>query len=262
MNGIACVEAIESWEGLMRRLSGVGFCLVALAAAPALADHQGAAPNTLTAEERAEGWQLLFNGRDLTGWRSFDGSAPASSWTVRDGTLVLTASNGQMSGTDLVTADSYGAFELTLDWKVERGGNSGVFYLARKAPGTRNIYETGIEMQVLDNDGHPDGKIPTHRAGSLYDITVPPLSAARPAGSWNHARLRVERGRIRQWLNGTLTADVPYGNDAWRERVAASKFASMPLFGTFPSGVIGLQDHGEPAAFRNIKIRKLGASAQ
>ncbi|MGK6354695.1 DUF1080 domain-containing protein [Sphingomonas sp. DT-207] len=246
----------------MRILSGAGLCLMALAAAPALADHQGAAPNTLTAQERAEGWQLLFNGRDLTGWRSFDGSAPPSSWTVRDGTLLLTKDDGQMSGTDLVTADSYGAFELTLDWKVERGGNSGVFYLARNAPGTRNIYETGIEMQVLDNDGHPDGKIPSHRAGSLYDITVPPLSAARPAGSWNHARLRVERGRIRQWLNGTLTADVPYGNDAWRKRVAASKFALMPLFGTFPSGVIGLQDHGEPAAFRNIKIRKLGASAQ
>src|SRR3546814_4661389 len=93
------------------------------------------------------------------------------------------------------------------------------------------------EMQVIDNEGHPDGKIPSHRAGSLYDITVPPLRAAHPVGQWNHARLRVEHGRIRQWLNGTLTADVPFGNDAWRKRVAASKFASMPLFGTFPSGV-------------------------
>lgn len=244
----------------MRRLASAGLCLLALATTPALADQQGAAPNMLTARERAEGWQLLFNGQDLAGWRSYRGGAPTPSWTVRDGTLMLTANNGKMSGADLVTADSYSAFELTLDWKVERGGNSGVLYLARNVPQTQNIYETGLEMQILDDAGHADGKIPSHRAGSLYDITVPPPGASRPAGSWNHARLRVEPGRIRQWLNGTLTADVPYGDAAWRAKVAASKFAKMPLFGTFPSGVIGLQDHGEPVAFRNIKLRPLDAS--
>ncbi len=244
----------------MRKLVSAGLCFLALASIPALAGHQGAAPNMLTAQERAEGWQLLFNGRDLAGWQSFGGGGPAPSWTVRDGTLLLTKSDGQMSGTDLVTADSYGAFELTLDWKVERGGNSGVFYLARNAPQTTNVYETGLEMQILDDAGHPDGKIPSHRAGALYDMTVPPQGAARPAGSWNQARLRVEPGRIRQWLNGTLTADVPYGNAEWRTMVAASKFADMPLFGTFSSGVIGLQDHGEPVAFRNIKLRRLDAA--
>ncbi|UIJ47143.1 DUF1080 domain-containing protein [Sphingomonas cannabina] len=243
----------------MRRLSGAGLFLLALTATPALADHHDTASNTLTARERAEGWQLLFNGRDLAGWRSYTGGAPASSWTVRNGVLMLTASSGKMSGADLVTADSYGAFELTLDWKVERGGNSGVLYLARNVPQTRYIYETGLEMQILDDAGHPDGKIPSHRAGALYDLTVPPPGAAHPAGSWNHARLRVEPGRIRQWLNGKLTADVTFGDAAWRKRVAASKFATMPLFGTFPSGVIGLQDHGEPVAFRNIKLRRLDA---
>jgi hypothetical protein len=216
----------------------------------------------LTARERAEGWQLLFNGRDLSGWRSFDGSAPSSSWEVRDGILMLTANSGGMSGADLVTAENFGAFELTLDWKVERGGNSGVLYLARNVPQTRHIYETGLEMQILDDAGHSDGKIPSHRAGSLYDLTVPPPGAAHPAGSWNHARLRVEPGRVRQWLNDKLTADVTFGDDAWRKRVAGSKFATMPLFGTFPSGVIGLQDHGDPVAFRNIKLRKLGPSAR
>lgn len=243
----------------MRSLVSAGLCFFALAATPTLADDQGAAPNTLTARERAEGWQLLFNGHDLAGWRSFGGDAPPPSWTVRDGTLMLTKDDGRMSGTDLVTAESYGAFELTLDWKVERGGNSGVLYLARNAPPATQIYETGLEMQILDDAGHPDGKIPSHRAGALYDITVPPPGASRPAGSWNHARLRVEPGRIRQWLNGKLTADVPYGDAAWRAKVAASKFARMPLFGTFPSGVIGLQDHGEPVAFRNIKLRQLDA---
>jgi hypothetical protein len=244
----------------MRRLSGAGLCFLALATVPALAGYQGAPLNMLTAQERAEGWQLLFNGRDLAGWRSYTGGAPASSWVVRDGTLMLTANSGRMSGADLVTAGSYGAFELALDWKVERGGNSGVLYLARNAPQTKYIYETGLEMQILDDAGHSDGKIPSHRAGALYDLTVPPPGAAHPAGSWNHARLRVEPGRIRQWLNGKLTADVPFGNADWRKRVAASKFAKMPLFGTFSSGVIGLQDHGEPVAFRNIKLRQIGTA--
>lgn len=244
----------------MRMAFGIGAALV-LMAAPVVAQDAKGRDNVLTARERAQGWRLLFNGRDLSGWRSFDGSPPAGTWTVRDGTLALTKADGQMSGTDLVTADTFGAFELTLDWKVERGGNSGILYLARRMPDAPLLYQTGVEMQVLDDEGHSDGRIPTHRAGALYDMTVPPPGAARPAGSWNHARLLVENGRIRQWLNGIPTADVSYGDDAWRKRVAASKFVRMPLFGTFPSGVIGLQDHGEPVAFRNIKLRRIGASA-
>ncbi len=244
----------------MRMALGIGAAL-ALLASPVAAQPARERDNVLTAGERAQGWRLLFNGRDLSGWRSFDGSAPARTWTVRDGTLALTKADGQMSGTDLVTADMFGAFELTLDWKVERGGNSGILYLARRLPDAPLLYQTGLEMQVLDDEGHSDGKIPTHRAGALYDMTVPPAGVSRPAGRWNHARLLVERGRIRQWLNGTMTADVSYGDDAWRKRVAASKFAKMPRFGTFPSGVIGLQDHGEPIAFRNIKLRRIGTSA-
>src|SRR5262249_5175236 len=154
-----------------------------------------AAPlNTLTAQERAQGWRLLFNGRDLTGWKSYRGGAPTPSWVVRDGVLMLNADSGKMSGADLVTADSYGAFELTLDWNVEKGGNSGVLYLGRDLPETKNVYETGLEMQIIDNEGHADGKIPSHRAGALYDMTVPPEGAAHPAGEWNHARLLVEPG--------------------------------------------------------------------
>jgi hypothetical protein len=245
----------------MRIALGIGTALLMMAGAPAIAAPADGPDNVLTARERQQGWRLLFDGRDLAGWRSFGGGAPAPTWTVSDGTLKLTKADGKMSGTDLVTADSYGAFELTLDWKVEQGGNSGVLYLARNVPGAPLLYETGLEMQVLDDAGHPDGKIPTHRAGALYDMTVPPAGVAHPAGSWNHARLLVERGRIRQWLNGTPTADVSFGDAAWRKRVAGSKFAKMEKFGTFPSGVIGLQDHGEPVAFRNIKIRRIGASA-
>lgn len=243
----------------MRTVLGLGSALLLIAATPVIAAPAPA--NILTAKERAQGWRLLFDGRDLSGWRSFDGGAPSPGWVVKDGALTLTKADGKMSGTDLVTAEPYGAFELTLDWRVQKGGNSGVLYLARHVDGAPLLYQTGLEMQVLDNEGHSDGKIPTHRAGALYDMTVPPAGAARPAGSWNHARLLVENGRVRQWLNGVATADVSYGDDAWRQRVAGSKFAKMPLFGTFSSGVIGLQDHGEPVSFRNIKIRPIGASA-
>lgn len=217
--------------------------------------------NALTAAEKRDGWTLLFDGRDLSGWTSFAGGPPPSTWRVKDGAIELVKADGQMSGTDLVTGKRYGAFELTLDWKTARGGNSGVLYLARNLPQTRQVYETGLEMQVLDDAGHSDGKIPSHRAGALYDMTVPPAGASRTAGSWNHARLLVEPGRIRQWLNGVMTADVSYGDNAWRARVARSKFAKMPYFGTFGSGVIALQDHGEPVAYRNIKLRPLGPSA-
>ncbi len=245
----------------MRGSSTIALCLLTLSSMPTTAVAQEAANNTLTAKERAAGWKLLFDGRDLKGWTSYNGGAPSPTWTIRDGALELTATSGTMSGGDLVTADRYGAFELTLDWKVAPGGNSGVLYLARNLPQTKQVYETGLEMQVLDDAGHPDGKIPSHHAGALYDITVPKPGVSHPAGQWNHARLLVEKGRIRQWLNGTMTADVTYGDDAWRKRVAMSKFAKMPYFGTFDSGVIALQDHGEPVAFRNIKLRPIASSA-
>lgn len=237
------------------------FALMGLIAAAAVAAPAGTPQNRLSPQERAAGWTLLFNGRDLTGWRSFDGAPPAPGWQVRDGVLQLTKADNKMSGSDLVTTGTFGAFELTLDWKVEPGGNSGVLYLARNVPGAGLLYQSGLEMQILDDARHADGRIPTHRAGALYDMTVPPKGAARPAGSWNHARLLVTRGRVRQWLNGVPTADVSYGDDAWRRRVAASKFRDMRAFGTFASGVIGLQDHGNPVAFRNIKLRRLGDSA-
>ena len=246
----------------MRCVSVLLLPVLALVSTSAIARRDNAANNSLTPNERAMGWRLLFNGRDLDGWRSYQGGTAPAMWKVHDGLLELTATSGQMSGGDLVTADEYGSFEMTIDWKVDRDGNSGVIYLARNLPQTTRVYETGLEMQILDDAGHPDGKIPSHHAGALYDITVPPPKASRPAGQWNHARLLVERGHIRQWLNGIPTADVPYGDDGWRKLVAQSKFAKMPFFGTLSSGVIALQDHGEPVAFRNIKLRRIGASAK
>lgn len=210
-------------------------------------------PNTLTAAQQAEGWKLLFNGTDLTGWKGYKKDAPGEAWKVENGELTLTAGGAG----DLMTAEEYGPFELSLEWKVSPNGNSGIIYLIKEDAAAENTYNTGPEMQVLDNDGHPDGKIPSHRAGALYDIEIPPDGAVKPVGEWNEAVVRFTGSEIEHWLNGTLVSESSYGDDAWKVKVAASKFKQWPLFGTFASGHIALQDHGDKVWYRNIKIRPL-----
>lgn len=212
-----------------------------------------AAMNTLTAEEQAAGWKLLFNGQDFTGWRIYRGAAPAAPWVVEDGAMALTARGGG----DLVTEEEFGPFELALEWKISSNGNSGIMYLVKESEQAPNTYHTGPEMQVLDDAGHPDGQIPSHRAGALYDFAEPLAAAAKPVGEWNMVNIRFTGNRIEHRLNGQLVAESSYGDDAWRAKVAASKFKDMPLFGQASSGRIALQDHGDKVWYRNIKIRPL-----
>jgi len=208
---------------------------------------------TLTPEEVAAGWKLLFNGTDLTGWKGYKTDAPGAGWVAEDGVLALTAGGAG----DLMTVEQYGPFELSLEWKISPNGNSGIIYLIREEADATNTYNTGPEMQVLDNDGHADGKIPSHRAGALYDIEVPPDGAVKPVGEWNEAVVRFTGSEIEHWLNGVLVSESSYGDEAWKAKVAASKFKQWPTFGTFPSGHIALQDHGDKVWYRNIKIRPL-----
>jgi hypothetical protein len=210
-------------------------------------------PNTLSADETAAGWALLFNGTDLTGWKGYKTDAPGDAWKVEDGALALTAGGAG----DIMTTESYGPFELSLEWKISPAGNSGIIYLVNEVDGADNTYNSGPEMQVLDNDGHADGKLPSHRAGALYDLQVPPQDAVKPVGEWNEARVLFTGTKIEHWLNGQKMADVSYGDEAWKKLVAGSKFKQWPMFGTFASGHIALQDHGNQVWYRNIKIRKL-----
>lgn len=209
------------------------------------------AVNTLTAEETAAGWKLLFNGTDLTGWKGYKKDAPGAAWQVQDGAIALTAGGAG----DLMTADEYGPFELSVDWKISPNGNSGIIYLIQEVDGADNTYNSGPEMQVLDNDGHADGKIPSHRAGALYDLETPPDGAVKPVGEWNTAVVKFTGTHIEHWLNGVKVAESSYGDDAWKKKVAASKFKQWPMFGTFPKGHIALQDHGNQVWYRNIKIK-------
>jgi len=218
-------------------------------AAPALAQ----APNTLTAAEKKAGWKLLFDGKDLKGWRVYHKKDVSPEWQVQDGAIALTKGGAG----DLMTVDEFGDFELSIDWKISPKGNSGVIYLVKEVEGQPNTYNTGPEMQVLDNDGHADGKFPSHRAGAIYDLVVPKEGAVKPVGQWNQAKVIVHKGHIEHWLNGVKVAESSYGDDAWRAMVAKSKFGVMPYFGRAATGHIALQDHGNQVWYRNVKIRKL-----
>jgi hypothetical protein len=200
------------------------------------------------------GWISLD---DLSQWRGFKKDHVPTTWTTEDGAITLNRAAGSESG-DLITRQEFGDFDLELDWKISEGGNSGIIY--RVGESEDQTYQTGPEMQVIDNERHADAKIPSHRAGALYDLIVPPEGIAKPAGEWNHARLRVEGNHIQQWLNGTSTADIVMGTPEWKKAIEASKFRTMDAFASLPRGYIALQDHGgDRVWFRNIRIRPLDA---
>jgi len=221
-----------------------------LAAATARAEE-----NVLSAEEAKSGWKLLFDGRSTTGWRNYGKAAIGSGWQVQDGALVRAAAGAG----DIVTAEQFGFFELSLDYKIAPGGNSGImFRVTEDAPAP---WHSGPEVQVLDN---ALGKDP-QRAGWLYQLYAPgknpatgqTLDATRPAGEWNTILLRVGPDLGEVYVNGLRYSQFRLGSDDWKKRVAESKFAKFPSFGTAEKGHICLQDHGDLVAYRNVKIRTL-----
>jgi len=206
--------------------------------------------NTLTDQERAEGWRLLFDGESTDGWRGFRMDHVPDGWRAEDGTLTRAATAG-----DLITEEQFSDFELELEWKVEPAGNSGVFL--RATEDVELIYHAAPEMQILDDEGHRDGLSPLTAAGSNYDLHPAPEGVVRPAGEWNHFRIVMDSARVEQWMNGVHVVTYELWSPEWEELVAASKFVEWPEYGRAREGHIGLQDHGDRVWFRNIKIREL-----
>jgi uncharacterized protein YaiE (UPF0345 family) len=217
--------------------------------------------NTLSPQETNDGWQLLFDGSSLSGWHTYGKPALGKAWIVADNSIHLDTSakkDWQTSeGGDILTADDYGNFHLKLDWKIALNGNSGVmFYIKEDSVKYQYPWYTGPEMQVLDNNGHPDAKIVKHRAGDLYDLIVS-KETVKPAGEWNHAEIVADKGSLKFYLNGENTLTTTMWDDNWKTLVAGSKFKERPDFGTFKEGKLALQDHGNAVWFKNIKIKKL-----
>lgn len=207
--------------------------------------------NQLTAQEKADGWQLLFNGKDLSQWRTFKQPTVNEKWQIEDNAIVLTAGGGG----DLISKESYKNFELTLDWRIAEVGNSGILILADEKG--KYIYSHAPEIQILDNERHPDNKLDTHLSGSLYDMIASPAASHKKAGEWNNTKVRLENSTLTIWQNEVQTAKVTIGSDEWKKLIAKSKFASWPGFAEATEGHIGLQDHGDKVWFKNIKIKEL-----
>ncbi len=213
--------------------------------------------NTLSATEKKEGWQLLFDGSTLNGWHTYrKGDSVQPKWMVDNGTIHMDSSLKQYKG-DLVTKEEYGNFDLKLEWKIAPSGNSGIIFLVKEDPKYADTYNTGLEMQVLDNDGHSDGKLFRHRAGNLYDLAEGCTEPVKPVGEWNQVEIISNHGSLKLFLNGVEVVSTTLWTDEWKKMVAKSKFRQWPDFGTYTSGKIALQDHDCNVWYRNIKIKQL-----
>ena len=222
--------------------------------------------NTLSKQEKKQGWVLLFDGKSTEGWKgAFKKSFPAGGWKIENGLLMVEPSNGAEStnGGDIVTKKLYDNFELSVDFKLTTGANSGVKYFVDPAqPVPANPRSAiGLEFQLLDDAVHPDaklGKNGNRKLGSLYDLISAPVDKpAKPIGEWNTAKIISKGNHVEHWLNGVKLIEYERGSAAFKELVAGSKYKDIAGFGLVAKGAILLQDHGNQVYFKNIKIREL-----
>lgn len=216
-------------------------------------ESAAAAPNALSESEAKEGWKLLFDGRSTAEWRGFRQEGfPGSGWVAEDGALHHVGGAG---GGDIITRETFQDFELALEWRVAPGANSGIMYLVTEEGGA--TWATGPEMQVLDDERHPDGGNRLSSAGSLYGLIAAPAGVVRPAGEYNRIRIRVERRHVEHWMNDVKVVEYDLDGDEFRGLVDRSKFRDMEGYAKATRGHIALQDHGDDVWYRNLKIRTL-----
>ena len=210
-----------------------------------------ATPNTLTERERADGWRLLFDGKNLSNFRDYHADTLSHAWSIVDGVIVKTKSTE-----DIVTREPFGDFELSFDWKLPPGGNAGAFFRATEE--YNKIYWSAPEFQLLDDAAAPDGRNPLTSAGAAYALYAAPRGVAKNGGQWNSSRIVARGPHIEHWMNGQKTIEYEAWTSEWKDRVAKSKFNGYPNFGLAKSGLIGFQgDHDGALELKNIKIRVL-----
>lgn len=207
-------------------------------------------------------WVKLTDGKTFTNWHIYNhaGEPVNAKWKIVDGAFVFdNTAKSDWKVNDLVSDKSYENFELELEWKIAAKGNSGIFYGVFEDPKYGTPYLTSPEIQVLDDEGHPDakqGKNGNRKAGSLYDM-IPSASKGKPAGEWNKVKIKKLNGQVTVWQNGVLAVTYPTSGPQWDAMVADSKFKGWEGFGKYPSGKIGLQDHGNEVSFKNVRIKEL-----
>jgi hypothetical protein len=217
--------------------------------------------NTLTEQEKVDGWQLIFDGQSTKGWKGYTESAfPEKGWEIKDGTLtVLQSGPNSPAGGDIITEKQYENFDLKFDFKLTPGANSGVLYFVKEVPNEAS-WHSAPEYQVIDNKAWEDkGELDmkTHRTGDNYDLHAAPADYMKPVGEWNEGRIVVNNGKVEHWLNGQKAIEYDLNSQKWKDEVKKSKFASYKEYGANKKGHIGIQDHGATVYYRNIKIKEL-----
>jgi hypothetical protein len=216
--------------------------------------------NTLTTQEKQEGWKLLFDGKDLQGWHSYLQSKPGKTWEVSDEAIFLnkTDKSTYQDCGDLTTDAEFENFDFKTEFKMDTCANSGIMFYIHESPEYKETWQTGPEMQIDDLVCGPDHEHKMNRAGTLYDLIAVDSEYLKPAGSWNEYEIKADKGHIQLFENGHKVIDTHLWDEDWKKLVANSKFKDMPGFGTFHKGHIAFQgtENGK-LWFRNIKIREL-----
>jgi mannose-6-phosphate isomerase-like protein (cupin superfamily) len=200
------------------------------------------------------GWHYFLNGNNMDNWKYYNVQEPGENWKVENNELVATGNGG-----DIISIEQFEDFELELEYKISEGGNSGIFYHVKESPVFPEVWHSGIEFQVMDNERNPLAKDKDKSASSLYAMYAPLEDASKPAGEWNRVRLKVEKTGVEYWLNGKLVNSYELWTEKWykdRENSIHNK-TRKPLWGEFRKGHIALQDEGFPVAYRNIRIREI-----
>lgn len=208
--------------------------------------------------QKKNGYTPLFDGKTTSGWHTYGKNFVGKGWRAENGVLHFDPKARNKDDGDLVTDKEFSNFHLKLEWKVAEKSNSGIiFYVNEDLSKYKKTYLTGLEMQILDNDGHPDGKITKHRAGDLYDLVQSTSEPVKPVGQWNLAEVISNKGNLTLKLNGVTVVKTTLWDANWNSLVAGSKFAKWEGFGAYKTGKIALQDHNDEVWFRNIMIKEL-----
>jgi hypothetical protein len=216
----------------------------------------GMSANVLTPEETSQGWKLLFDGTTMNGWHNF-GRDSLTGWTVDSGMMVALGKGGD-HGNDIVTNDEFENFELSLEWKISPGGNSGIFFNAIEDTAIKAIYEIAPEYQLVDDLGFPEKLAEWQKTGACYAMFLADSNKTlMPVGQFNVSKIIVNNGHVEHWLNGAKVVEYQMWTPQWDSLKMAGKWKDYPLYGSAHKGRIGLQDHGQKNWFRNVKIRTL-----
>jgi len=217
--------------------------------------------NALTDAEKTAGWKLLFDGKSKSGWHGYNGQG-VDSWTVEDCALKTVGTEGNYGSdkrADLATDAEFKDFEISVDWRASKGGNSGLMYGVREDPKYEAAWQTGPEYQLIDDLGFPEKLEDWQKAGANYAMHVPSgPTGLKPVGEWNVTKILVQGPHVEHWLNGKKILEFERWNDDWKKRRDAGKWKDAPDYGSAETGRIVLQDHGSVFWFRNIKIRPIG----